>query len=99
MTSFKIRERATKLGENVWANPRTVIAFLTVIGCFSFLFVPIFHAIPAANKDIIQLAAGSILTSLATVIGFYFGSSKSAADQQKTMLDNIATTPPAQPAA
>lgn len=91
--------QAKQFSESVWNNPRTVIGFLVVLGCFGFLFVLTFHTTPPANKDILQLAAGSVLTTLATVVGFYFGSSKSAADQQKTLLDNVSKMPPSVPAA
>lgn len=89
----------TKTADTLWNNPRTVIAFMVVFGCFGFLFVIVFRETPIVNKDIINLSAGSILTTLASVVGFYFGSSKSASDSQKAILDNISQTPPATPGA
>lgn len=99
MTIKNFLQPVGQFRENVWANPRTVIAFMVVLGCFGFLFVIVFRETPIVNKDIINLSAGSILTTLASVVSFYFGSSKGAADSQKAILDNIATTPPATPAA
>jgi uncharacterized BrkB/YihY/UPF0761 family membrane protein len=92
-------DKSKQFAENVWKNPRTIIAFIIVVGCFSFLFVLLYKTIPDANKSIIDIAAGAVLTTLATVANFYFGSSKDKSDQDKAERDNVAKNPPSTPAA
>jgi len=61
-------------------NTRSLIAYLVVIGSFTFLFRLAEKEVPPANKDVLNTAAGLILGTLATVVGFYFGSSKNETD-------------------
>jgi hypothetical protein len=62
---------------------RSIVAFLIVVFSFGFLFLIAIRTIPAANKDILQIAAGLVLGVLATVAAYYFGSSKDKSDQDK----------------
>lgn len=81
--------------EKLFSNIRSIIALLVVILSFVFLFLLLKTTIPAGNKDILQIAAGIILGSMAGVIGYYFGSSKNESDKAKTDQINRTIPPPA----
>lgn len=55
---------------------------LVVIGATFYLgHVLLTSTIPADNRDIVNVALGMILGLSSTVIGYYFGSSKSSSDK------------------
>jgi hypothetical protein len=55
---------------------------LVVIGFFGLLIVLANQAIPAENKDLLNLTVGALIGSFATVVGYFYGSSTGSA--QKT---------------
>ena len=62
---------------------RTIIAFSITIMSFGFLYFLLYKKIPAENKDVVQITAGIVLGVLATVVSYYFGSSKDKSDSDK----------------
>lgn len=74
---------------------RTILAFLITLMSFGFLYFLLYKKIPAENKDIVQITAGIVLGVLATVVSYYFGSSKDKSDQDKA--DRVAAGEPAKP--
>ena len=62
---------------------RSLIAFGVVLMSFGFLYFLLYKKIPPENKDILQIASGIVLGVLATVISYYFGSSKDKSDRDK----------------
>lgn len=62
---------------------RHILAILITVSSFGFLYVLALKAMPPDNKDVLLLAAGSVLTVLAAVAGYYYGSSKDKSDQDK----------------
>lgn len=50
---------------------------------FIFLFKLLSLAIPAENKDVVIAIAGVVVGQLVTIMGYYFGQSKSEVDQKK----------------
>jgi uncharacterized BrkB/YihY/UPF0761 family membrane protein len=65
---------------------RSLVAFMVVISSFALLFVLVYKSVPEQNKDIIQIAAGMVLTVLGTVAAYYFGSSKDKSDHEKAVI-------------
>ena len=58
------------------------ILALFVIGATFYLGnVLLTQAVPAENRDIVNVALGLILGLSSTVVGYYFGSSKSSSDK------------------
>jgi Na+-driven multidrug efflux pump len=56
---------------------RNILGVIVVIGCFVLLYILQVKPIPAANKDVLNIAIGFVFGgALAGVIGYYFGSSK-----------------------
>lgn len=41
----------------------------------------IFYPVPDGNKDIVNIALGTLLGMAVTVVGYFYGSSKSSADK------------------
>jgi hypothetical protein len=69
---------------------RGIIAMIVVVGSFAFLFTIVYHPIPEANKESVNMAMGFDLAALGIVIGWYFGSSKEKSDQDKAATINSA---------
>lgn len=64
-----------------------VIAVLTAF--LGIVFVLLFRAIPAENKDPIMLLLGGIVGSVITMVGFYYGSSKGSAKKDEVIKEQI----------
>jgi uncharacterized BrkB/YihY/UPF0761 family membrane protein len=62
---------------------RGVLAVLITVGCFTFLFALLYVPIPRQNESAVNVAQGFVLSVLAMVAGYYFGSSKDKSDVDK----------------
>lgn len=78
--------------EKLFRYTRHIIAILIVLGSFGFLFSLVYHAMPAGNTAVLQIAAGIVLGVLAAVTGYYFGSSKDKSDQDKLITSKPITS-------
>lgn len=59
------------------AEIRNILGVLITVGCFVLLYLMIIKPIPAANKDVLNVAVGFMFGgALAGVAGYYFGASK-----------------------
>lgn len=58
-----------------------ILALVVVIATFYLGQKLISSVVPEANKDIVNVALGTILALSSTVINYYFGSSKSSSDK------------------
>lgn len=56
-----------------------ILASATVIGLL------IFYPLPESNKDIVNIALGTLLGMAVTVVGYFYGSSKSSSDKTDIM--------------
>jgi hypothetical protein len=57
---------------------RNILAIITVIGCFVLLYLLQIKAVPADNKDVLNIAVGFVFGGLLSGVGgYYFGASKS----------------------
>lgn len=75
----------SKFFDAIGKAARSIIAFGVVLMSFGFLYFLLYKEIPAENKDVLQIACGIVLGVLATVISYYFGSSKDKSDQEKSV--------------
>lgn len=56
---------------------RNILAVMVTLGCFILLYVLQIKAIPPENKDVVNIAVGTVIGgSLTTVLAFYFGGNK-----------------------
>lgn len=61
------------------------LAAIVVITIVGFTAVLYFVPMPPDNKDLINIALGSFLAAFGTVVGYFFGSSKSSADKNELL--------------
>ena len=63
-----------------------ILGGLIVAGFFTLLIALVKAEVPEINKDLLNLTVGALIGSFATVVGYFFGSSKGSAE--KTELIN-----------
>jgi hypothetical protein len=61
------------------------LAWVMTIGLFSLLGLLVFKPIPVANNELLYVLLGSLATSQAAIIGYYFGSSSGSAAKTELM--------------
>jgi drug/metabolite transporter (DMT)-like permease len=62
-----------------------VLGGLIVIGFFVLLYLLIRNEVPTQNKDLLNLVVGALIGSFATVVGYFYGSSKGSAEKTEIM--------------
>ena len=62
-----------------------ILALVIIVATFYLGDRLLTSTIPEENRDIINVAMGMILGLSGTVVGYYFGSSKSSSDKQKVI--------------
>ena len=62
-----------------------ILGSLIVVGFFGLLVCLLFVKLPTENKDIMNIVVGGLIGSFATIVGYYFGSSSSAAKKDETI--------------
>ena len=62
---------------------RYILAIVIIVCFFGLLGLLVWKAIPESNSELLYILVGSLGTMVATIIAFYFGSSKSSEDKTK----------------
>jgi hypothetical protein len=62
---------------------RNLLALIFTFGLIAFVFVLIRRAIPAENRDVMYIIAGSLIGNVNQIIQFFFGSSKGEVERVK----------------
>jgi hypothetical protein len=63
---------------------RNVLAVIIVVGSYVLFYFLVIKAVPAENKDLLNIVAGMLFGGpLAAVASYYFGSSKTEGDRVK----------------
>jgi uncharacterized membrane protein len=70
----------------VFAFTRTIMAYLVVFGTFGLIYILASKAIPVENKDILNIALGSVLTQTSTIVNYFFGTSKDKSDAEQAQV-------------
>ncbi len=65
-----------------------ILGALIVIGFFVLLYLLISAEVPERNKDLLNLIVGALIGSFATVVGYFYGSSKGSADKNEMLNKN-----------
>jgi chromate transport protein ChrA len=60
-------------------------ALLIVVCVLAFVYLLIVREIPDQNRDMVNMALGAFITSLTTVVSYFFGSSKGSADKTELL--------------
>jgi len=64
-----------------------ILATIVIGATFYLGYVLLTESVPPENRDIINVALGMILGLSGTVVGYYFGSSKSSSDKTQIFGD------------
>jgi uncharacterized BrkB/YihY/UPF0761 family membrane protein len=62
-----------------------LLGAIVVFIVMAYSIALIFFTIPENNKDMVNIALGTFLGAFITVVGYYFGTSKSSADKTAMM--------------
>lgn len=62
-----------------------VLGGIIVLGFFSLLAVLIYNGIPKQNADLLNIAIGALLAAFATVVGYFYGSSKGSSEKNELL--------------
>jgi heme O synthase-like polyprenyltransferase len=65
-----------------------ILGALIVIGFFVLLIVLVYSEIPEKNNEILNLVVGSLIGSFATVVGYFYGSSKGSSEKNDLLKSN-----------
>jgi uncharacterized membrane protein len=66
-----------------------VLAGLIITGFFVLLYALVHKEVPEPNKDLLNLIVGALIGSFATIVGYFFGSSKGSAEKTDVMNKQI----------
>lgn len=79
-----------------WPDPQSFIAVVLVLAMVTLVFVLVMRG-SVPESDMLKMVVGGLMTTgFATIISFYFGSSKGS-DKKDEALINKANTPPDAP--
>jgi heme O synthase-like polyprenyltransferase len=62
-----------------------LLGAIIVMGFFLLLYLLVYQQIPVENKDILNIVVGALIGSFTTVVGYFYGSSKSSADKNEML--------------
>lgn len=62
---------------------RNIIALLYVSLVVVFIYVLVFHTVPATNKDLVNVLGGVVVGGVNMILSYFFGSSKNESDKNK----------------
>jgi hypothetical protein len=63
------------------ASIRNILAIIYISGSFVYIFLLLLKAIPPENKDLVNTLGGVMIGGSVTILGYFFGSSKSSEDK------------------
>lgn len=64
------------------AEIRNIIAVLYVTLVLGYIYVLAFKPVPSENKDLVNVLGGVVIGGVGVILSFFFGSSKSEADNK-----------------
>lgn len=62
-----------------------ILGGLIVTGFFVLLYLLVSKDVPEVNRDLLNLIVGALIGSFATVVGYFFGSSKGSAEKTELL--------------
>jgi hypothetical protein len=83
--SMNDRDSARKREIDVKDNTPKILAYAITLGFFGMLIFMMFHDIPAASRDVLNMLLGSLATAWISVTGYYFGTTSSSAAKTKLL--------------
>lgn len=85
MTKLENEDRADARHREIETSDLTpkILAFVITGGFFGMLLAMLYNAIPDANRDILNIMLGALGTTWASVMAYYFGSTKGSAEKTR----------------
>jgi hypothetical protein len=80
-----------------WPEPQSFIAIALVAAVIALMFVLAFNSGPS-NVDVFKIVVGTLVGAVMTIVGYYFGSSKSSRAKDDTISTLAGNAPPPAPA-
>ena len=68
-----------------------ILGAVVVLICFAIMIMLIIKPVPVESKDAVMLGLGTLFGMAVTVVGYFFGSSKSSSDKDKVLGDKLAS--------
>jgi hypothetical protein len=62
-----------------------VLGGTIVVGFFVLLYLLVKNEVPTANNDLLNLIVGALIGSFATIVSYFFGSSKGSAEKTELL--------------
>ena len=81
-----------------WPEPQSFIAIALVAAVIALMFVLAFNSGPS-NVDVFKIVVGTLVGAVMTIVGYYFGSSKSSRAKDDTISTLAGNAPPPSPPA
>ena len=60
-----------------------ILGGLVVFGFFGLLALLVFNPAPIDNQDLLNITIGSLIAAFATVVNYFYGSSKGSSDKNE----------------
>jgi cytochrome c biogenesis protein CcdA len=62
-----------------------ILGALIVLGFFGLLALLIYKGIPEQNNDVLNITIGGLLAAFATIVSYFYGSSKGSHDKNEML--------------
>ena len=62
-----------------------ILGALVVIAAFAVVVIMLFVPVPSTSNNAVMLGLGTLLSLAVSVVGYFFGSSKSSADKNEML--------------
>jgi len=88
-------DRANARGREIAVHDNTtkILAYVLTVGFFGVLGLVIFHAVPDASRDIVNIMLGALGTAWIGAMSYYFGSSSGSASKSLTIASVVSNKP------
>ena len=70
------------------------IAFATITGFISLLWIMCFRDVPTTSHDILMASTGTLGTAFVAIVSYYFGSSAGSAKKTEIMAQQVKDVTP-----
>ena len=58
---------------------------IIIVGFFALMIILAAREIPTENKDLLNLVVGALIGSFATIVSYFYGSSKGSSDKNEML--------------
>lgn len=86
--------------QSAWegSKPQFVLMIMVTVGLFSLLTMMIFHDVPTANKDLVNIVLGAVTAGWGVGVSYFWGSSSASKSKDDTISALVTTAAAIAPA-